>query len=161
MVVSARLLFIERCIKEGKTVSISLLPGADKMKIKFRIGSAASEVSAGTSQLLLDTLRCVSEIAEGLHGVDRGHKHSSGHSDVALWLSPRQSTRRSSPPTSSTSPISTPRSSPAIHVPPAHSQSDYVPSNSVFASIAVQRLSAIEEEESSSDVDLDGSLCRS
>ena len=89
MVVGQRLAFLKQCIADGIAVHFSCSSRASqgRAKMKFLIDRSKAPTSAVTRSLLLSLVDAASADVLQKVSVDRGHKHSTGISEVAIWVS--------------------------------------------------------------------------
>ena len=88
MVVSARLRWVRQQVEEGAVAYFTFGSAAahGRGKVKIMIQHSATRTSPIARSLLLDALASVEKRAAVSSVVDRGHKHSNGCSEVALWF---------------------------------------------------------------------------
>ena len=89
MVVAARIQWVREQLQQGANATIHVGAALDQSRAKIRIviqyGGAPTSLTARS--LLLSTLDSVSMSTARFVSVDRGHKHSTGVSEVGIWLS--------------------------------------------------------------------------
>ena len=88
MVVAARLAWLRDRITAGTSVRICVGTAHDctKAKVKFSLNGRGPPTSMITRQVLLGVVDSVSSTALLHVSVDRGHRFSSGDSEVAIWI---------------------------------------------------------------------------
>ena len=86
---SARLRWVRQQVEEGAVAYFTFGSAATqgRGKVKIMIQHTATRTSPIARSLLLDALASVEKRAAVSSVVDRGHKHSNGCSEVALWFS--------------------------------------------------------------------------
>ena len=91
MVVADRLAWVRKCIAEGMFVRITASAGArhGRGKLKIHILQSTEPTSVMTRTLLWGILDAAAVVTMQNVSVDRGHMHSSGLSEVAIWVSPK------------------------------------------------------------------------
>ena len=91
MAIAARLEWAITCAQEGHAVRIvsGFSDASCRHNVRVRVGSLASVVPFGLRASSVDLLRVVQELVRqpSLKPVDRGHKHSDGHNEFAIWFS--------------------------------------------------------------------------
>ena len=85
----ARLRWVRQQVEEGAVAYFTFGSAAaqGRGKVKIMIQHTATRTSPIARSLLLDALASVEKRAAVSSVVDRGHKHSNGCSEVALWFS--------------------------------------------------------------------------
>ena len=88
MVVAGRLAWARRLIAQGTPAHISVGSAAalDRGKAKLVIEHAGAPTSPMARALLIDTLDSLAWRASIVRTVDRGHKHSTGSSEICIWF---------------------------------------------------------------------------
>jgi len=89
MVVANRLAWLRKSVSEGCHTRIHIGPAQAPEKCKFRVtlDPNGPPLSAASQKTLLLTLDAVATTCDDFTIVDRGHRHSSGLSEAAFWLS--------------------------------------------------------------------------
>ena len=87
--IAQRLAFVRRCIVDGEQVWHSVSPSAAnaRAKLKVRICPGKAKTSMIARKMLLAVLDGVALVVQDSVSVHRGHRHSSGMSEFALWVS--------------------------------------------------------------------------
>ena len=87
MVVQSRLDFVRRMIAAGRRTRITFGASSGGMtKIKITIESDPSSTTAHTRLMAGTLLDAAAHMVNISVAVDRGHKHSSGQSEICIWL---------------------------------------------------------------------------
>ena len=84
MVAAARLAWLHAQVCEGVSVSVHITCAAGQDKVRFILGKSTS--SSQPSWLVLSAINMVSLGCNGAVVVDRGHKLSSGLSEICFWI---------------------------------------------------------------------------
>lgn len=90
MVIAGRLDWLRLQIQNGAHTHLTISPAADPLKCKFKItvDNSKQMVCPTTRDFLIAALDTLSVASRDQVVMDRGHKHSNGISEIALWISP-------------------------------------------------------------------------
>ena len=137
MVVAARIQWLCEQLLCGKAVVVNFLPNATsgRLKVKVLVQPSDHPLPSPLAAHVYGVLQNLKALADSTTTVDRGHKHSNGTIEVAMWFEPRASVLRPeaevfqpavAEPRSASSPWQ-PVASPAEHVEPRHASTLWQP----------------------------------